>query len=475
MAGMADALWRWDDLVAAASGIADGAAAGPVTGFSIDTRTLSPGEVFVALTAERDGHEFVSGAFARGAAAALVARTYARASGDGALIRVDDPLRALEAIGRSARARLDAEARVIAVTGSAGKTGTKEMLRACLSQAGSVHAAEKSFNNHWGVPLTLARMPADVRFAVLEMGMNHAGEITPLAQMARPHVTIITNVLPVHIGQFASEEAIAEAKAEIFAGLEPGGMAILNRDNRHYPLLERKAKDAGGQVISFGRTPGANVCALSMEPGPDGTVVTIALRERTIRYAVGAPGLHIAGNSLAVAAALDVAGVPVEPALAALARVAAAPGRGARTTFTVPGGSVLLIDESYNANPASMRAALATLATVPRAAFARRIAVMGEMLELGPAAGDFHQRLKDAVDAAGVDQVFACGPNMRLLFDSLPASVRARWCETSGELAQDVAAALRAGDAVMIKGSLGTRMAPIVEAVKARFGSSKAV
>jgi UDP-N-acetylmuramoyl-tripeptide--D-alanyl-D-alanine ligase len=288
-------------------------------------------------------------------------------------------------------------------------------------------------------------------------------------------VTIITNVLPVHIGQFASEEAIAEAKAEIFAGLEPGGMAILNRDNRHYPLLERKAKDTGGQVISFGRTPGANVCALSMEPGPDGTVVTIALRERTIRYAVGAPGLHIAGNSLAVAAALDVAGVPVEPALAALARVAAAPGRGARTTFTVPGGSVLLIDESYNANPASMRAALATLATVPRAAFARRIAVMGEMLELGPAADDFHQRLKDAVDAAGVDQVFACGPNMRLLFDSLPASVRARWCETSGELAQDVAAALRAGDAVMIKGSLGTRMAPIVEAVKARFGSSKAV
>ncbi len=469
---MADALWHWDELAAAAGGSADGTAAGSVTGFSIDTRTLVPGDVFVALKAERDGHEFVAQAFERGASAALVNRTYARAPGDGALIRVDDPLRALEHIGRAARARLNADARVIAVTGSAGKTGTKEMLRACLAQAGSVHAAEKSFNNHWGVPLTLARMPAGVGFAVFEIGMNHAGEITPLAQMVRPHVTIITNVLPVHLGQFASEEAIAEAKAEIFAGLAPGGIAILNRDNRHFSRLEGKAKDAGAQVFSFGRTPGAHICAMSMEPGPDGTQVVIALGGRTVRYVVGAPGLHLAVNSLAVAALLDVAGVPVEPALASLARVAAAPGRGARTTFAVPGGAVLLIDESYNANPASMRAALATLATVPREAFARRIAVMGEMLELGPAAGEFHQRLKDAVDAAGVDQVFACGSNMRLLFDSLPAGVRARWSQTSDELAGDLAAALRAGDVVMIKGSLGTRMAPVVAAVKARFGSS---
>ena len=468
---MADALWRWDELATAAGGSADGTPAGPVTGFSIDTRTLVPGDVFVALKAERDRHEFVAQAFARGASAALVGRTYVRTPADGALIRVDDPLRALEQIGKAARARLGADARVIAVTGSAGKTGTKEMLRACLSQAGSVHAAEKSFNNHWGVPLTLARMPADVRFAVFEIGMNHAGEITPLAQMVRPHVTIITNVLPVHLGQFASEEAIAEAKAEIFAGLGPGGIAILNRDNRHFSLLERKAHDAGGRVLSFGRTASAQVRATAMEPGPDGTQVTAVLSEGTVRYTVGAPGLHLAGNSLAVAAVLDAVGVAPET-LAALAGVAAPQGRGARTTFPVPGGSVLLIDESYNANPASMRAALAALATVPREAFGRRIAVMGEMLELGPAAGEFHQRLKDAVDAAGVDQVFACGCNMRLLFDSLPAGVRARWSQTSDELAGDLAAALRAGDVVMIKGSLGTRMAPVVAAVKARFGGS---
>lgn len=466
---MADALWRWDELVAAAGGKADGAAEGALTGFSIDTRTLAPGEVFVALRAERDGHEFVSGAFERGAAAALVRRGYVRKPGDGALIRVDDSLHALGEIGRAARARLKTDARVIAVTGSAGKTGTKEMLRACLAQAGSVHAAEKSFNNHWGVPLTLARMPAGVRFAVFEIGMNHAGEITPLSRMVRPHVTIITNVLPVHIGQFASEEAIAEAKAEIFTGLEPAGIAILNRDNRHFFLLERKAHDAGRRVLSFGRTAGAQVRATAMEPGPDGTQVTAVLSEGTVRYTVGAPGLHLAGNSLAVAAVLDVLGVAPET-LAALSGVAAPQGRGARTTFAVPGGSVLLIDESYNANPASMRAALAALATVPREGFARRIAVMGDMLELGPAAGEFHQGLKDAVDAAGVDQVFACGPNMRLLFDSLPARVQARWAQTSDELAEDVAAVLRAGDVVMIKGSLGTRMAPIVEAVKARLG-----
>ncbi|NJO24407.1 MAG: UDP-N-acetylmuramoylalanyl-D-glutamyl-2, 6-diaminopimelate--D-alanyl-D-alanine ligase, partial [Sphingomonadales bacterium] len=294
---MADALWRWDELIGRrAGGKADGATDGVLTGFSIDTRTLAPGEVFVALRAERDGHEFVSGAFERGAAAALVRRGYVRKPGDGALIRVNDSLGALEAIGRAARARLQAKARVVAVTGSAGKTGTKEMLRACLSQAGSVHAAEKSFNNHWGVPLSLARMPANVDFAVFEIGMNHAGEITLLTRMARPHAAIVTNVLPVHLGQFPSEEAIAEAKAEIFLGLEPAGVAILNRDNRHFYLLERRAQDAGGRVVSFGRTPAAQVRATAMEPGPKGTQVTAALSNGTVRYTVGAPGLHLAGK-----------------------------------------------------------------------------------------------------------------------------------------------------------------------------------
>ena len=467
-------LWRWDDLVATAAGTADGPDAAPVTGFSIDTRTLAGGDVFVALAAERDGHAFVPAAFVRGAAAALVRRDYVRTPGDGALIRVDDPLLALECIGRAARARLSSDARVVAVTGSAGKTGTKEMLRACLSRAGRVHAAEKSYNNHWGVPLTLARMPAATRFAVLEIGMNHTGEITPLSQMARPHVAVITNVLPVHLGQFASEAEIAQAKAEIFAGLQRGGTAVLNRDNPHFALLEARAGAHGARVHSFGTAAGSAIRALSMDAGPAGTLVTLGFGCRTLRYTVGAPGAHLAVNSLAVAAVLDTLGLPLDSCLAALSEIAAPRGRGARTTFPVPGGSLLLIDESYNANPASMRAALAAMATVPRHAFPRRIAVLGDMLELGPHVAEFHRGLKAAVDAAGVDLVFACGPNMRLLFDDLAQSQRAQWSEGSVGLAAGLARALRPGDVVMIKGSLGTRMAPLVEAVTARFGGSEA-
>jgi len=236
---MAEPLWQWDEVVAATQGAARRAPATPITGFSIDSRSIAPGDVFVALKDARDGHEFVPAAFKAGAAAAIVSRGYHAGSLRGALLRVDDPLRALEAVGRAARVRTNAK--IVAVTGSVGKTGTKEMLRLCLGLAGPTHAAEKSYNNHWGVPLTLARMPADSAFAILEIGMNHAGEITPLAQMARPHVAVITTVEPVHLGFFPSVEAIAEAKAEIFAGLVPGGTAVLPRDNAHFPLLRTRA------------------------------------------------------------------------------------------------------------------------------------------------------------------------------------------------------------------------------------------
>ena len=363
-------------------------------------------------------------AFARGAAAALVGHDYARASGDGALIRVDDPLRALERIGRAARARLAPEARVIAVTGSAGKTGTKEMLRACLSRAGRVHAAEKSYNNHWGVPLTLwpACRPRHA-LPCFEIGMNHAGEITPLSRMVRPHIAVITNVLPVHIGQFASEAAIAEAKAEIFAGLEPGGIAILNRDNPHFPLLEERAVARGARIHSFGTSAGAAIRATCLDAGPDGTAVTIGFSCRTLRYTVGAPGIHLAMNSLAVAAVLDILGLPLDICLAPLVDISArraVAARALRSTFlAVPSCSST---RATTPTPASMRAALIAMATVPREAFPRRIAVLGEMLELGPRAAEFHRGLKAAVDAAGADLVFACGPNMRLLFDDLAES-----------------------------------------------------
>jgi UDP-N-acetylmuramoyl-tripeptide--D-alanyl-D-alanine ligase len=466
-----DALWSWEDLVAAAAATASDRSAASVAGFSIDTRTLKPGEVFVALKAERDGHAFVSAAFERGAAAALVSRDYPDAAHGGPLLRVDDTLSALKRIGAAARARLAPEARVIAVTGSAGKTGTKEMLRACLARVGRVHAAEKSYNNHWGVPLTLARMPADTQFAVFEIGMNHAGEITPLTHMVRPHVAVITNVLPVHLGHFANEEGIAEAKAEILCGLVADGVAILNRDNRHFPLLEARAATRGARIISFGKAAGASVRATSMQAASDSTEVTISLNGRSLSYEVGAPGEHIAMNSLAIPGALHSLDLPLEPCLAALAGIAAPRGRGARTTLPAAGGSILLIDESYNANPASVRAALAAMATVPRQDYPRRIAVLGEMLELGAAAAELHRGLKAAVDATGVDLVFACGPNMRLLFDDLPAVYRAQWSETSAGLEQSLIATLRAGDVVMIKGSLGTRMAPLVEALTARFGA----
>ena len=268
---MVEPLWQWEDLVAAAQGDAEGAPALRITGFSIDTRSLEPGDVFVALKDARDGHEFVPAAFKAGAAAAIVSRRYARSGSRGALLRVADPLRALEGIARAARAR--SNGRIVAVTGSVGKTGTKEMLRLCLGLAGPTHAAEKSYNNHWGVPLTLARMPPHSAYAVCEIGMNHPSEITPLAEMVRPHVAVVTTVEPVHLGYFETIEAIAEAKAEVFLGLVPGGTAVLPRDNPHFPLLRERASAVGAQIVTFGYHEEADFRALQVDLGPKGSSV----------------------------------------------------------------------------------------------------------------------------------------------------------------------------------------------------------
>lgn len=463
---MTGALWTWDNLVPAAIGVADGAPGVPITGFSIDTRSLQPGEVFVALRDVRDGHDFVLEAFRKGAAAALVSVEYKRVAGDGALLRVADTLHGLRDIAAGARRRTNAC--IVAVTGSVGKTGTKEALRACLSRLGATHAAEKSFNNHWGVPLTLARMPAGVRFGVFEIGMNHAGEITPLTALVRPHVAIVTTVEPVHLEFFGTTEKIAEAKAEIFAGLEPGGVAVLNRDNAHFELLAQRAKQHGARVVSFGRHENADVRPEVFSLDAEGTDIAVHLGGRTISYRVGAPGAHIAQNSLAVVAALDALGVDVEAAVAALADMRPSKGRGERREVSIPGGSILVIDESYNANPASMRSALAAMATVPRARFSRRIAVLGDMLELGENAGALHAALNEPVDAADVDLVFACGGNMQRLFETLPAHRRGAWAPTSEGISGALGDAVRAGDVVMVKGSLGSRMAPLVDALLSR-------
>jgi UDP-N-acetylmuramoyl-tripeptide--D-alanyl-D-alanine ligase len=470
-----EALWTPELLVAAANAQLDGTIAHMITGFSIDTRSIAAGDVFVALKDVRDGHEFVTTAFKAGAAAALVASSYVRKPGDGALIRVDDPLRALERIGIAARTRLSPDARVIAVTGSVGKTGTKEMLRACLTPLGRTHAADKSFNNHWGVPLTLARMPAGTRYGVFEIGMNHPGEITPLVRMVRPHVAVITTVEPVHLAAFPSVEAIADAKAEIFDGLEAGkGVAILNRDNSHFARLAAACQACGARSVSFGQAAEATYRASAIQAGPDGSVITL-VRAGTqgLTYRIGAPGLHLAQNSLAVVAALDAVGADLARVLPVLAQVTAPQGRGARSKLATPTGHVLLIDESYNANPASMRAALAAMATVPRATGnaigARRIAVLGDMLELGPQSVALHRELSSAIDAADVDLVFASGTHMKALHMDICPSVRAAWSERSDGLVEPLLAVVRAGDVIVVKGSLGSRMAVVVDALKVRF------
>ncbi len=467
---MSEPLWQWQDLIAVTQGQPDGAPAARIGGFSIDTRSLAPDEVFVALKDRRDGHAFVPEAFKAGAAAAIVARSYAPSRSVGALLRVDDPLRALASIGRAARTR--SNARIVAITGSVGKTGTKEMLRHSLALSGPTHAAEKSYNNHWGVPLTLARMPPDCTFGVFEIGMNHAGEITPLAELVRPHVAVITTVEPVHLGYFDSVEAIAAAKAEIFSGLVPGGTAVIPRDSPHYALLLARARAVGAGIVTFGYHEEADFRALQVDLGAKGSSVIAGHGSQRFPYRVGTPGEHYVKNSLAVLATLIAVGADAMRCLPALVRVSAPPGRGARTLLDTPGGQILLIDESYNANPASMRAALATMGSIPREEFPRRVAVLGDMLELGEASADLHRALREAIDAAGVDLVVACGPMMRLLLDDL-APERRVWSATSAELEAVLFGVVEAGDVVMIKGSLGTRMAPLVAAMLGRFGPGR--
>jgi UDP-N-acetylmuramoyl-tripeptide--D-alanyl-D-alanine ligase len=387
------------------------------------------------------------------------------------LFRVPDTLKALEALGRAARDRIGPDARVVAVTGSAGKTGTKEMLRACLAHLGATHASEKSYNNHWGVPLTLARMPRETRFAVFEIGMNHAGEIRPLTKMVRPHAAIITTVEAVHLEHFLSVEAIADAKGEIFEGLAPGGTAVIKYDNAHAVRLKAIAERFGLKPVTFGFSAGADVRGEALKLDHDGSTLTVRFGERRTPLRIAMPGRHIAENALAVAAAIDAIGADVEKALPVLAGLKPPGGRGARSVLHLEGGDALLIDESYNANPASMRAALATLASVPRQKFPRRIAVLGDMLELGADAPELHAGLKDAVEDAGIDVIFACGPHMKGLYDALPKSKRGGYAQISSSLQPLLLSELRGGDAIMVKASNGTRLGAVVEALKSKFGN----
>ncbi|GAB4232223.1 MAG: UDP-N-acetylmuramoylalanyl-D-glutamyl-2,6-diamino pimelate--D-alanyl-D-alanine ligase [Methyloligellaceae bacterium] len=469
---MSGVLWTYADILAAVDGLSEGSAPPdlPVTSVSIDTRTLEPGALFVAIRGERlDGHDYVAQAFEAGAACALVAED-AQVDGGGPLVVVPDTLAALEALGRSARARTSAT--IIAVTGSVGKTGTKEGLRLALAPSGKVHASEKSYNNQWGVPLSLANMPADTAFGVFEIGMNHPGEITPLTRMVRPGIAIVTTVEPVHLEFFDSVAQIAEAKAEIFAGLEPGGTAILNRDNPHFALLQERAEQAGaGRILSFGRHRDAAVRLIAVREESDGSRVEADIEGASLSYVVGSPGLHLVLNSLAILAAVKESGGDLASGAEALRGFRAQTGRGAREVFELPAGAVLLIDESYNANPASMRAALRTLGGVARSDYSRRVAVLGDMLELGGSSPQLHRDLAEAVDEAGVDVVFACGQHMRGMYDALSESRRGGYAATSQELLPVLLDQVGPGDAIMVKGSLGSQMGLLVDAVRSRFSS----
>jgi UDP-N-acetylmuramoyl-tripeptide--D-alanyl-D-alanine ligase len=453
------ALWTAEEAAVATGGSATGN--WQAVGVSIDTRTIEPGELFLALKGARDGHEFVSAALERKAAAAMVSVRPQGISPAAPLLLVGDTQSGLEGLGRASRAR--ARAKIAAVTGSAGKTTTKEMLRLMLAGSGTVAASAASYNNHWGVPLSLARMARDAAYGVFEIGMNHAGEIRALVKHVRPHVALITTIAPAHLEYFGSVEAIADAKAEIFESLQPGGTAILPADSPQFERLKRHAQAAGvARILAFGNGADADARLIATEPHGDGQKLIVEIAGTRITCTVGAAGMHIAMNAVASLLAVRELSADVSAAASALAGFTALKGRGARLELA----GIELIDESYNANPASMVAALDLLGqTQPKG---RRVAVLGDMLELGENSADLHRALSGAITAARADLVFLCGPQMAALWQAIPSRIRGAYAEASVALAPELTRRLREGDVVLVKGSFGSRMSVIIDALKAR-------
>ena len=460
--------WIARDVVAATAGrlAADDAADDwQASGVSIDSRSMAPGDLFVALAGPNfDGHDFVSDALANGAAGAIVSRVPAGLEATPQLIVVDDCDAALTALGRFARDR--STAKFVAVTGSVGKTSTKDGLAVALGACGVTHATQGNLNNHWGVPLTLARLPADAAYGVIEMGMNHAGELTPLSKIARPDVAVITTIEAVHLEFFDSVAGIAEAKAEIFAGLNKDGVAVLNRDNAYFAMLAAIAAQRGAKrILAFGAHPEADARLVDLHTDDEGSDVTAEIDGDTFRYRLNAPGRHRVINSLAVLGAVAALDTSVEVAAQALGTVAIPRGRGRRHQVATQDGDYVVIDDSYNASPASMRAAFEVLGAARPAGAGRRLAVLGDMLELGPEAPQLHARLAQNLEDNRVDLVFTCGALMAALADALPSPMRGGHAATSEQLLPLVLNAVGAGDVVLVKGSLGSRVGPIAEAL----------
>ena len=455
-------LWTSGDAVEATWGVS--VAPWQASGVSIDTRTLVPGDLFIALTVARDGHDFVAEALEKGAAAAMVSRIPDGLDQTAPLLVVDDVQRGLEALGRYARARLSG--RVLAITGSVGKTTTKEMARIVFAGQMRVHAAEASYNNHWGVPLTLARTPPGTELAVIEIGMSHPGEIAPLTRMARPHVAMVTSVAPAHLEAFSGLDAIAREKASIFEGLESGGTAILNADLDTTPIL---AAAAGPRALTFGETEGADLQILDVRVQQDTTVVRCRHAGHELIFRIGGPGRHLAMNAAAVVAAAEPLGA--DPDLAAQAMLGWHPprGRGTRETVLldeVEGRAIELIDDAFNANPASVGAALERLAAARPDAGGRRVAILGDMLELGPDEEAIHAALAGHAAMEKIGCIHTAGPRMRALHDALPDDRRGRWFETAEALGAVVGQMLHSGDIVLVKGSKSARTALVVDAIR---------
>ncbi|MYM55704.1 UDP-N-acetylmuramoyl-tripeptide--D-alanyl-D-alanine ligase [Thalassovita mangrovi] len=465
-------LWTADEAAKATGGRAT--CDWQADGVSIDTRTIRPGDLFVALKAARDGHDFVAQALEKGAAAALVSYVPEGVAEDAPLLIVPDVLKGLEDMGRAARARTDA--RVVAVTGSVGKTSTKEMLRTVLTGQGKTHAAEASYNNQWGVPLTLARMPRDTDFAVIEIGMNHAGEIAPLARMARPHVAMITTVAAAHLEAFENIEAIAREKAAIFDGLEPGGVAVTNGDLDTAPILEDAARQHGARIITFGEAARNHHRLTEVTLVDDVTVVRGRRWRSPILFKIMAAGRHFAVNAMGVMAVIHALRLDPTMAAADLARWQPPAGRGMRERIQLDpvteDQALELIDDAFNANPTSMAAALEVLAAaqprdgIGRVAKGRRVAILGDMLELGDDEIEMHEDLADLPWIADIDVIHCVGPRMNRLWARLPAQQRGDWTETAGKLAERAHRLIDAGDVVLVKGSKGSKVSKVVDAIR---------
>ena len=451
---MTTPLWTSAAIATATGGMASADFA--VGGVAFDSREVGPGDLFVALRGgATDGHRFVPQALAQGAAGALVGEPV-----DGPHVRVGDTARAFDDLARAARARTAAQ--VIGVTGSVGKTSVKEALAAALDRGmpGRVHRSLKSYNNHVGVPLSLARMPAAARFGVFEMGMNHAGELAALTRLVRPHVAIVTAVAWAHGAFFADEGAIADAKAEIFEGLVPGGVAIVPHDSPHRERLIAKARGHGAEVVTFGLQPGADVTARLALPGERGTIVAARLRGAELSFTLAPPGAHWVANALAILAAVEAVGGDLPAAALALAELPGLAGRGRRLTVAVPGGSALLIDEAYNANPASMRATLAVLGATPAR---RRLAVLGAMKELGADEASHHAALAEPMAEAKVDHAVLVGPEMTALAEALRGRIDYTHVADAAAAANALAVLAGPGDAILVKGSNSVGLSRLVE------------